>query len=562
MSGGVSQEGLLAPMSSDFASFVEVFLTTIWRDQPPVATSMGAHEYDHQLGDYSAAGWEARLRHLAELERRAAGIDPGLLSPGERLDRQLSLGFTRLSQAVAAARPPWKLSPELYASLPADSLFPLIVREFAPLPERARSVLSRLRQVPEALAAGRQTLATADGPQPPARVHTETALEMAAGSAQFLRTVIPALAEAAPELAAGLRDAAEEAVEALSGFARFLEEELLPRSTGAFAVGRELFDRMLAEEHALDLNADDLDRIGREAIRQTKAELEEVAAEVELGVLWAGLVERARGQHVATPEEVRPAYEAAMERARQFVIDHDLVTLPEQAFSLEIIDTPEFLRPIIPYAAYMPAAPFESEQKGFFVVTPIDTGAPPELARRQLEGHNRYHMEVVALHEAYPGHHLQLVRANAHPSRLRRFFTNTTFCEGWALYCEQLMRELGFNEGGLGHLMQLRDQLWRACRVVVDAGLHAGEMTVEEAVRLLVEEARLEEPNAVAEVKRYTMSPTQPMSYLIGKREIMRLRDDDRARTGDRFTLRGFHDALLSHGTIPPAYVRQEMFAG
>jgi uncharacterized protein (DUF885 family) len=286
-----------------------------------------------------------------------------------------------------------------------------------------------------------------------------------------------------------------------------------------------------------------------------------VAATIDPNATWPDLVERARAEHVASPDAVRLAYVNAMERARQFVIYHELVSLPEVE-SLEIIDTPEFLRPLIPYGAYMPAAPFEREQKGFFIVTPIDDSAPPEVAQKQLQGHNRYHMDIVALHEAYPGHHLQLLHANSHPSRLRRFFVNNTFCEGWALYCEQLMREMGFNEGALGHLMQLRDQLWRACRVVVDAGLHAGGMTVEEAVRLLVTDACLEEPNAVAEVKRYTMSPTQPMSYLIGKREIMSLRDDYRARMADRFTLRGFHDALLSHGTIPPAYVRREMFGG
>jgi uncharacterized protein (DUF885 family) len=540
-------------MSGGYAAFVESFLSAIWQDQPAVATGMGAHAYDDQLGDYSVAGWEARLRMLAELERSAAALDPESLSPAQRVDRQLALSSTRLGQATMSARPPWKLDPALYAGLPADSLFPLVVRDFAPLPERARSILSRLRQVPAALDAGRRSL------ERPARVHTEIALEMAEGSGQFLQVVIPSLAEAVPEIGAALHEASAAAQTALRDYGRFLEEVLLPRSTGEFAVGRELFDRMLAEDHALSLNAEDLDRFGREAIAATKAQMEQVAARIAPSVPWPALVERAKSEHVASPEGVRPAYVAAMERARQFVIDRDLVTMPQNE-SLEIIDTPVFLRPLMPYAAYMPAAAFEEEQKGFFFVTPVDRSSPSEQQAKQLQGHNRYHLEIVALHEAFPGHHLQLLHANAHPSRLRRFFTNNVFAEGWALYCEQMMREQGFNEGGLGHLMQLRDQLWRACRVVLDAGLHAGGMGVAEAVRLLVEEARLEEPNALAEVKRYTMTPTQPMSYLVGKWEIMSLRDQYHARTRDRFTLRGFHDALLSHGTIPPAYVRQELF--
>lgn len=542
-------------MSSTYTTFAERFLGTIWRDQPAAATAMGVHDWDDQLGDFSVAGWEARLRHLADLERGAAGLDLGLLSPTQRVDRQLALGYCRLGQATMSARPPWKMDPGLYASLPADSLFPLLLREFAPLPLRARSALARLRLVPAVLAEGRRTL------ERPARIHTETAIEMAEGSRRFLEVVIPPVAERTPELSGALREAAGAAGEALRDFGRFLREELLPRSTGEFALGRALFDRILAEEHALDLNAEDLDRIGREAIRETKREMEAVAARIAPGVPWPVLVERAKRDHVPSPQGVRPAYEAAMERARQFVIYHELVTMPEEE-RLEVIDTPEFWRPLLPYAAYMPAGPFEREQQGFFFVTPVDATAPPEQQAKQLRGHNRYHIEVVALHEAYPGHHLQLLHANAHPSRLRRFFMNTVFCEGWALYCEQMMRELGFNEGGLGHLMQLRDQLWRACRVVADAGLHAGGMTVEEAARLLVEEARIEEPNAAAEVRRYTMSPTQPMSYLIGKRELLRLRDEYRARTAGRFTLRGFHDALLSHGSIPPAHVGREMLGG
>jgi uncharacterized protein (DUF885 family) len=540
-------------VSSPFETLVDEFLATTWRDNPTVATAMGVHDDDDQLGDFSASAWETRRRHLAEFERRTAGIDAGTLSPAERIDHRLLTNHLSLTQAVWAARPPWSTDPGLYANLPADSLFTLLVREFAPLSERARSMLGRLRQVPSVIAEGRRTL------DRPARVHTEIAAEMVGGSAQFLEVVIPSVAERVPEIGGELRGAAETAAAALKEYERFLREELLPRSTGEFAVGRALFDRILVQEHALDLDADDLDRIGREAVAETRAQMEAVAASIDGGMAWPELVQRAKAEHVASAGEVKPAYVDAMERARRFVIDHELASLPPGE-TLEIIDTPEYWRPLMPYAAYMPPAPFEPDQKGFFFVTPVDSMAPPERQAAQLQGHNRYHMEIVALHEAYPGHHLQLVRANRHPSRLRRFFTNNVFCEGWALYCEQLMRELGFMAGPTGHLMQLRDQLWRACRVVVDAGLHTRGMSVEEAVRWLVEEARLEQPNAVAEVKRYTTSPTQPMSYLIGKLQLLRLRDDYRAREAGRFTLRAFHDALLSHGTLPPALVREEMF--
>jgi uncharacterized protein (DUF885 family) len=541
-------------MSSSYTAFTEEYLDTLWRDNPTTATAMGVHDYDDQLGDFSAAGWEERRRHQVELARKAAALSTAGPTPSQQVDLHLIQVGTALMEAIWKERPPWEREPGIYASLAADTLFTLLVRDFAPLPERARSICARLRQVPEVLTEGRRTL------KEPARVHTELAVEMTAGSLQFLEAVIPPVADQVPEIGRALREALTAAVEALRDYERFLRGDLLPRSTGDFAIGRALFDRILREEHALDLTADDLDRIGREAIAETRLSLEEVAARIEPGTPWAELLQRAKGEHVASAAALRPAYEEAMERARRFVFDHDLATVPP-AETLAILDTPEFLRPVIPYAAYMPAAPFEETQKGIFFVTPVDTSAEASQQAQQLQGHNRYHMEIVALHEAYPGHHLQFLHANAHPSPLRRVSGSTLFCEGWALYCEELMRELGFNAGAMGHLMQLRDQLWRACRVVVDAGLHAGGMTVEEGIRWLVEEARLEKPNAVAEVKRYTGSPTQPMSYLIGKRELLRLRQEYQARAGDRFTLRAFHDALLSHGSIPPAHVRREMFA-
>jgi uncharacterized protein (DUF885 family) len=164
------------------------------------------------------------------------------------------------------------------------------------------------------------------------------------------------------------------------------------------------------------------------------------------------------------------------------------------------------------------------------------------------------------VHEAYPGHHLQLCHAGRAGSRLRQLADSSLFAEGWALYCEELMHELGYYLDPVTRVFQLRDLLWRACRVVIDVGLHTGKLTFMQAVDYLVEEAMLERLNAVMEVKRYTLMPTQPMSYLIGKLQILALRDEARKRLGDRFDLARFHTALLAGGTLPPALVREELF--
>ncbi len=216
------------------------------------------------------------------------------------------------------------------------------------------------------------------------------------------------------------------------------------------------------------------------------------------------------------------------------------MTIP-QGESLRIIETPVYLQPIIPYAAYMPPGILEEEQDGVFIVTPVDPTAPPEEQVQKLKGHNWAKLPIVALHEAYPGHHLQLVYANLAETIPRRMgsFLATLFIEGWAFYCEELLEQMGYIATPVQRLGRLSDQLWRAARIILDASLHTKDMTVEEAVDFLVEECQLEPANALAEVRRYTSTPTQPQSYLMGKLAILDLVADYRDAHPDASVARG-----------------------
>jgi uncharacterized protein (DUF885 family) len=226
---------------------------------------------------------------------------------------------------------------------------------------------------------------------------------------------------------------------------------------------------------------------------------------------------------------------------------------------LQVIETPEFERSRIPYAAYLEPGPFDKVQKGSFYVTPVDLKGSKEEQEATLEGHNSHSLPICALHEAYPGHHLQLCWANRAKSRLRKLGDSPVLAEGWALYCEEMMYEEGFYRDPLERLFQLKDSCWRAARVIIDARLHTGQMGFDEAVEFLVQEAMLERPNAEAEVRRYTETPTQPMSYAVGKRALLELRDEIRGKLGDAFDLHDFHSAVLQAGTIPVGLVRQEV---
>ncbi|MBD3348054.1 MAG: DUF885 family protein, partial [Candidatus Eisenbacteria bacterium] len=266
---------------------------------------------------------------------------------------------------------------------------------------------------------------------------------------------------------------------------------------------------------------------------------------------WRELVDDVQTRH---PEagELRDAYAGEMSRAREFVLAKRLVSMPEQE-KLSVIDTPVFLRPLLPYAAYGPPGPFEVKQEGFFFVTPVDQEASREAREEQLRGHALDNIPVIALHEGYPGHHLQLVRANGVPGKARRLARSNIFIEGWALYCEEMMREAGFFEGASMRLMQLKATLWRSARVVVDVKLQTGEMTLAEAKEFMVTRAALPRDKAAAEVRRYAMHPTQPSSYLLGKLTILDIRKRFEERAKDAFDLRGFHDQLLSIGSVPPS---------
>jgi uncharacterized protein (DUF885 family) len=208
----------------------------------------------------------------------------------------------------------------------------------------------------------------------------------------------------------------------------------------------------------------------------------------------------------------------------------------------------------------MPPGILDTQQEGIFLVTPVDPGAPPEEQEQKLKGHYRAKLPITALHEGYPGHHLQLVYGNLQPTIPRRMggFLATLFVEGWAFYCEELLEQLGYIAAPIQRLGRLSDQLWRAARIILDVSLHTRGMGVDEAVKMLVDECRLEPTNALAEVRRYTQSPTQPQSYLMGKLAILALIADYR-RAHPAATLRQMHDAILGCGTLPPRLMRRQL---
>ncbi len=384
----------------------------------------------------------------------------------------------------------------------------------------------------------------------------EIALRTVPAGAAFLRTDAPALLPKATALDRAAEraflPAAEAAATALDKYAVWLKK-LRPKARGTFAIGRDAVDAWLKEKELLDHDAISLREWGDEFYGETEAALN--AAALELGHQdWRAAVEALREDH-PSEETLVETYRAEMERSRLAVATAGLATIP-YGEDLVVEAMPEFQRPTYPYAAYVGAGPFESSRRGRFWVTLPDVGDDDKTRRERLEGHPRAGIPVIACHEGYPGHHLQLTVAADQPSLARKAIRSNLMVEGWGLYVEELMTELGYLDSPQTRLLRLKDLLWRAARVTVDVGLATGEMKFDEAVRFMVERAALEQPNAVAEVRRYTLSPLQPSSYALGRAAILALRDKARAAG---WGMRLFHDRLLGAGSLPPKLLETEL---
>jgi uncharacterized protein (DUF885 family) len=536
---------------SAFQQLVDELFEFTWRSSPISATHAGIHTYDHEMENVDIDFLRDVNRNRKDFLKRFQALNENDLTDDEGMDWQLLQNYLKSSIHSFEAIRPWQTNAAEYADLCINGLFILYVREFAPIEERATAILSRMRQIPRFLEDSKHNLK--DAPE----VFTKLAIEINEGGKNFLKTIVGQLSNAVPKLARDLENAGCEASNALDTYGKFLNDVLLPKSKGDFAIGADHFDFKLKVDHMLSYTAEEILAYGWEMKRSTENALEDIAQKIDKKQTWVEVVDAIKGAHPKA-DELLATYQREMMRAQRFVQDRDLVSIPEGE-ELEVIPTPAFLIPILPYAAYMSPAPFEEMQKGYFFVTPVDDNAPAEKQEEILRGHSAYGIPVTALHEGYPGHHLQLVHANKLKNKLRRLLGTTVFVEGWALYCEEMMREAGFFSDPRARLLQLKDQLWRACRVIIDVGLHTGQMGYEQAVELLVNDAKLQKVHAEKEVTRYTFTPTQPMSYLIGKKQILQLKNDYQKKMGDQFQLRDFHNRLLSFGSIPICLIRKTL---
>ena len=384
---------------------------------------------------------------------------------------------------------------------------------------------------------------------------TEAAIFRTAGTIDSLKNQAIALAEAgnvAPEdYAASVHDAIAE----LEAFEKFLNDDLLPRSGGSWAIGSEHYEYILQHRWFFEQSADEILERGRRAFAETESLAQQVSERIDPGKHWSEVYERLKDEH-PPGHAIKDAYQRSIDAAREFVIAHEIVSLPAGERVITV-DTPPAMRRSSPFGTFQSVDRFGEDLVGKLVLTPIEDWMTPEQQAARLRSHHNSWIPIIAVHEAYPGHHVDALKTRENPRLLRKVVREPIFAEGWGLFTEELMFELGFLAGDDVRLTQLRNRLWRAARVILDVSLHTGRMNFDEAVDFLRDRVRFERYAAELEVGMYTMRPTYVLGYLIGMEEIMNIRAEWISTFGEPNPPSKFYDQLLRVGSIPPVLVRE-----
>ena len=461
--------------------------------------------------------------------------------------------------------PVW--DPLVYMQSLANSLYLLVARDFAPAEQRIASLRQRMEKIPGVVAQAKANL------QHPPRIHTETAIEQTQGAINLVRTDLTPLLDQAPQIKKDLVPLQEKTATALDDYKKWLQKDLLPRADGNFRLGAEKYRKKLHFALASDLSMEEIMKRARTDLQQTQTAIYETALPLykkyfpnadektlaDKHKVTVAVLDKLAEQHPNDGTVVDFAKTVVAE-ATAFVKQHDLVTIPN--VPLDVIAMPEFKRGVA--IAYCDAAgPLEKNGKTFFAVAPTPKDWSKERKESFFREYNNYMIRDLTVHEAMPGHYLQLAHANEFhaPTLVRAMFQSGTFIEGWAVYCEQMMAEQGYG-GPEVKMQQLKMRLRAIANAILDQSIHAGNMTEQEAMDLMMKQTFQQEGEAVAKWKRARLTSAQLSTYFVGVTEHLDLRAADQKKLGNDFNLKKYNDQVISYGSPPVKYVRELMLQG
>ncbi len=552
------------PEDDVFQKTAHDYIEQYLQANPEDATELGDHRFDGQLTDYSA---ETRAKDLAtqkEFREKLNAIDGSRLTGANNVDFRIlkeSIDY-KIFQAEELKEADW--NPLVYMQSLANSLYLLVARDFAPPEKRIASLRQRMEAIPRVIAQAKANL------QHPPRVHTETAIEQTQGAIGLVREGLAPLLDRAPQMMKELAPLQEKTAAALEDYKKWLQTDLLPRSDGDFRIGADKFRKKLRFALASDLSMEEIMKRARADLQQTQTAIYETALPLykkyfpkaddktlaDKRKVTAAVLDKLAEQHPDDATVVGHAQKIVAE-ATDFVKQRNFVTVPE--VPLDVIAMPEFKRGVA--IAYCDSpGPLEKNGKTFFAVAPTPKDWTKERKESFFREYNNYMIRDLTVHEAMPGHYLQLAHANEFraPTLVRAIFQSGTFIEGWAVYCEQMMAEQAYG-GPDVKMQQLKMRLRAIANAILDQSIHAGNMTEKEAMDLMMKETFQQEGEAVAKWKRARLTSAQLSTYFVGVTEHLDLRAAEEKKLGKNFDLKKYNDQVISFGSPPVKYVRELM---
>ena len=528
-----------------FEKFTKEFLEKFFEKNPDFATYLGLHEpYDYMLPKGSTERLLENLKMMEEgLTRLRETVNPAELSDDHKIDWEvLEKAYERWKFDFYERRM-HELNPDVSEDL-GGLIFIMFTRDYAPLEKRVDAIAARIEQMPRYLEEFRSRFEKSQ----PVRLWTQLAIEKTQNLMGLFMFILQAVnGKVSEKTYERLQKAVENFYPAFKVHMEWLYN-LLNKTREEWAIGKEKFERLL-QLRELGMTSDEILQLGIKYLNELKAERERIAQQIDPGKSVEEILAMIESKAPKTFEEALEYTRKAMEEARRFVQEKGIATVyPEDVLLVE--ETPAFMAPVIPFAALMMPAKFDKPQIGIYVVTrPKD---PSNLGKHL----NYPSIRNTAVHEAFPGHFLQGSVSNR-GSVIRLLAEGSETVEGWAHYCEELMWEKGFITDLETRLIQINDMIWRAVRIIVDVKLSRGEMSFEEAVDMLVREAGMSREAAVAEVNRYAQTPGYPLSYLLGKHLILKLKEEVKQKMGEKFDEKFFHDTITANGYLPISMLRK-----
>jgi uncharacterized protein (DUF885 family) len=536
--------------------FVDDYLSFLYEVHPTGATMDGVHIHDDLIEDYRRSAIDTHVSALAGFARRLDSIPVDQLSAREQIEHQIVSSNIRARQFELEATRSWERNPHVYADTLASSLAAQAIFTYAPEVDRARRVLSKLRQVPRLVQAARDNIK-----EPPA-MFVKVGIETWRGTMAFIDTDLPRAFSNIDDihLLGDLDDACKEATQTIGAYVDELTNTVLPKAKGTFRLGRDRFEQKLRLEEGITLPVDRLLAIATRELAATQEEFRQLAGKKN-GTDPIEAWRKAKQKHPEPGTLIKTAREQ-LDELHTFLSRNSVVSMPESN-GVQVAPTPEFFR--WSAASMWTPGPFESRpSRAMYYLTDVDPKWEADRKAEHLLDFNLPTLWAISIHEVYPGHflHYQFLRKVDSKVRRSTMFAPASYMEGWAHYCEQMMIEAGFGRGDQSlKLGQLSEALVRLARFIVGIRLHTEDWSVEQGVRFFKEEAFLEDSHARREAERGTFDPTY-LVYSAGKMMLLKLRQDWYDEQGGKPSLRAFHDALLSHGSAPFWALRKLMLSG